>query len=199
MNHRFAVWRETEHGGWQPVAPCDAVRLSAAGISALDQQACGPSVVITPLSHPVAGAIGALLVGGGCGCHVALNGMILTAGVHALHHADHIEIDLRSFWISHEASVEEILYNPASHGDDVYCLLTKARFLPGHAIVICPGVSGNSCGAIFKAAAWQMAMQSGIRCPRCGFQSGQRAWAPPEASRNYGESVDELLTLIYRS
>ena len=179
MNDRVAIWQAAKQGGLAACSTGNAARLSAAGCSELDQHACGPSVVITPLSHPNAGAIGALLVGGG-GCHVALNGIILTTGLHALRHADHIEIDQRSFWVSRETSVEEVPYDPVTHGDDVYCLLTKARFPPGHAIVICPGVSGDSCGAIFTAAAWQMAMQSGMRCPRCGFRSGQRAGHHPK-------------------
>ncbi len=63
---RVSIWLNNDEGSWQPVALQGSARLSDAGICELDQKLRGLSVVITQLSHPVVGSIGALLVGGGC-------------------------------------------------------------------------------------------------------------------------------------
>jgi len=111
---------------------------------------------------------------------VSRNGIPLSAGMHTLSHADRLETAAQTYWISGQSAPEQTHYDPALHGADVFCFLTKARLEPGQAITICPGVPGRSCSAIYKSDAWAKAMRPGspIKCARCGFHPDLQTWQP---------------------
>lgn len=131
------------------------------------------------------GAIAALLVGESCG-GVTRNGVPLPAGAHLLAHADRLDFEGHTWWVAAACEVREVPFDPLVHGEDVYCYITKARLRPGDPVVVCPGCPGAGCGAIYRQAAWDMAVSSNarFRCPRCGFEPAAGEWRPevPEAS-----------------
>lgn len=142
------------------------------------------------------GAIAALLVGDLQGRRVIRNGVPLTAGVHLLTHADRLEYAGRTWWVAAACEVRETAFDPLVHGEDVYCYITKARLRAGDAIVVCPGRPGGPCDAIYRKAAWDMALGANarFRCPRCKFEPAAGDWRPelPEA-----HSLPRLLELAH--
>jgi hypothetical protein len=172
------------------------MELGVAGLASGGAEPHVPTgVVIQPL-HPVAGVIGALVVAVSSSRRVSLNGIPLAAGIHLLRHADRVDVDQQTYWISTQATIEEATYDPALHGEEVFCFMTKARLAAGQPIKICPGVPGTDCGVIYKAAAWDMAMQSStpLKCPSCGYRPGQAEWHPPVPKIR--KSIDGILQLI---
>jgi hypothetical protein len=124
---------------------------------------------------------------------VSCNGVPLEPGLHPMRHGDRLDISGQTYWVASQATVDRVAYDPAAHGEDVFCFMTKARIKPGDAIAICPGTGGRRCGVIYTARAWDMAMtpDSTISCPSCGYHAGQDVWSPqPRAER---KSFDELL------
>jgi hypothetical protein len=154
--------------------PADDSPASAAGWSR-------HSVLAVPI-EPVDGGLGVLLVPDG-GAPVAINGVAVPPGLHLLRHADRLDVAGRLHWVSQRCEVEHVEYDPAVHGDNVYCYLTKARLRPGQAIRICPGLAGSPCGALYTAEAWEMAMQSQppMPCASCGYHRTKAEWSPPPA------------------
>ena len=200
MNHsktsNLSVWKSSPAESWQPRVATGVMELGVAGLVSVGHEPHRPTeVVIQPL-YPVAGVIGAMVVAESSSRRVSLNGVPLAAGIHLLRHADRVDIDQQTFWISTQATVEETTYDPAVHGEEVFCFLTKARLTEGQPIKICPGVPGNDCGVIYKAAAWDMAMQSStpLKCPNCGYRSGHAEWHPPELRTR--KTIDGILQLI---
>jgi hypothetical protein len=132
------------------------------------------------------GAIAALLVGESSGGGIARNGVPLPAGAHLLVHADRLDFGEHTWWVAAACEVSEVPLDPLVHGEDVYCYITKARLRAGDPVVVCPGRPGGGCGAIYRKAAWDMALAANarFRCPRCGFEPAAGEWRPelPEAS-----------------
>jgi hypothetical protein len=128
----------------------------------------------------------------------SINGIRISAGMHLLRHADRIEVTGLTYWISGELEVEATTYDPATHGEDVDCFLTKAPLSPGQLIKLCPGIPGVPCKLIYKAEAWDLAMRpgNGISCPNCGFTPDSAGWQPPplQPKRNF----DALRSLLPR-
>ena len=134
-----------------------------------------------------ASAIAAVLVPRQCEPAVRLNGGRLSAGAHLLAHADRLEFAGRQVWIARDDQVAEVLYQPAVHGDNLFCARTKMRLKPDiDHIVVCPGVG---CGLIYKAEAWRL----GIPCHGCRFDPRAAGWRPPYHDRG---SYDALLKLV---
>jgi hypothetical protein len=138
----------------------------------------GPRLIPT---RPGSGALAALLVPDGSA--VARNGVPLPAGAHALFHADALRIQGEKLWVASAIEVAVTQYEPATHGENVFCFFTKGRLKPGEAIVVCPGRPGAECSVIYKQAAWEMAMKADVKfqCPRCGFDPSAGDWQPAVA------------------
>ena len=145
----------------------------------LSDIATGDAPLIAPLS---AGreAIAAVLVPLSCADCLTINKLSLTAGLFALRDRDHLQFHNHSFWVSATCMTEETEYDPARHGPDVFCFMTKARLREGEEITICPGQPGVACGTIYKRAAWNAFVEQpgGFRCPNCSFDPHAPAWQP---------------------
>jgi hypothetical protein len=124
------------------------------------------------------GALAALLVP--AGTSVVRNGVPLLPGAHALLHADALTVEGRRYWVAAAIEVAVTQYEPATHGENVFCFFTKARLKAGEAIVVCPGRPGTECSVIYKQAAWEMAIKADVKfqCPRCGFDPTAGDWEP---------------------
>ncbi len=143
----------------------------------------------TPRLVPLAGeggALAAILVPPEAEGAVLCDGGALCPGLHLIRHADQLEVDGQTFWVAASVSADVTTYDPAIHGDDVYCFVTKVRLHPGDEIVSCPGRPGVPCGIIYRRAAWEMALESDprFRCPGCRFDPSEGVWKPsvPEIS-----------------
>lgn len=148
-------------------------------------------------SDAVRGTLGGLLVPQELARKVTRNGVPLAPGVHALRHADRLEYEGRAWWVAVGREVSAVPYDAVTHGEDVYCFITKARLQEGELIVVCPGPAGADCGAIYREAAWEMVQQSNarFRCPRCGFDPAAGDWQPTLPRRS---NVAQLLELARR-
>jgi hypothetical protein len=178
------LWHERE-SHWQRVEVSSAVTLRSETPDVMDA-ASQPDVLLADaaLAAPIAasdGAIGVLLVRDETAESVSVNGIPVPSGLHLLRHADRLDVADRVYWVSAAPRVEEAAYDPAVHGPDVFCYLTKARLHPAQRIKICPGLPGQACGAIYKAEAWEMAMQSEppMPCASCGYHTRRAEWQPP--------------------
>ncbi|MCO6456001.1 MAG: hypothetical protein J5I93_11945 [Pirellulaceae bacterium] len=203
---RITVWQRGSDGA-VPHAVTGTVQLGrggglrAAGELLGSSELAGPAVVLSPIT-PLQGAVAALLIPDAPAtaaweaCGPLLNGTRPTAGLQLLRHADRLEWGGETYWVSAHAEVEETDFDPAVHGDDKDCFLTKAPLAAGMRIKICPGVPGVLCGVIYKAEAWDLAMQPGnaIRCPNCGYGPDDATWQPPpsQARRN----LDAIFRLL---
>jgi hypothetical protein len=123
----------------------------------------------------------------------SLNGAPLHPGIHGIRHADRLEIGDQSVWVASCSMVEVTQYDPAIHGEAVFCFLTKARLTTGQPIVLCPGAAGTTCGVIYKQSAWELAMKSPtrLRCANCGFRPDESDWQPPELKHR--SRIDDVL------
>lgn len=134
-----------------------------------------------PLVSPLtADALAVLLVPPAAEYRVAVNRLSLPAGLRALQERDRLDFERNSFWFSVEASPQQSQYDPASHGPDVFCFMTKARLRDGEPITICPGCPQATCGMIYKTSAWQalVGQKGGFRCPNCSFDPHAPPWKP---------------------
>lgn len=178
----LTIWHENEDGTRERSAFRTTVALPADEHSPIDgfDIETDAGVVVTPI-RPADDAIAVALVKPAAGRVVARNGIPLSGGLHPLRHADRLDVGDRTYWLSGQKSVEETNYDPDVHGEDVYCMLTKARLAPGQRIKICPGRDGTECAVIYKAEAWDMFMESGTptKCPNCGYRAGEAEWEPP--------------------
>ena len=167
------------------------IRIAASGTTPaviLAAPADADKVVLMPI-EPRGDACAVALVPDACESVALLNGALVRCGFHVLHHADRLAVDGREIWVSIAAAPDEALYDPAVHGDPVYCLRTKARLAPGDRMIVCGGTARVECGMRYAAAAWG----AGIPCHACGASPEGDAWAPPEP-RSSG-SLEQLLRL----
>jgi hypothetical protein len=123
-----------------------------------------------------AGHVGVLVVG--LVAEVARNGIGCAAGVHPLRHGDRIVVGAQTIHVAADLTVASQPYDPAQHGDEQFCARSKARLVPGEAVVVCPGTPLARCGTLFQAAAWAL----GLRCHLCGFDPKAKPWQPPRAA-----------------
>ena len=123
---------------------------------------------------------------------VQLNGRLVEPGMHLLQHGEWMAVHEQRIWVSAARCAEETAYDPAVHGEEVYCFRTRARLQPGDEIAVCPGTAQHPCGMLYKLSAWQV----GLACPHCGFDPTQPAWQPPATNSNVKAKLDELLQLV---
>lgn len=191
------IWLRQDSAGLQSQQVTSPVWLGSAGlVQAGYLEAPSNSVLLQPANH--VGAVGLLMFS--CdSTHVLLNGLPIAVGAHAVRHGDRIDVGDQTFWVSVDSHAEEVGYDPAIHGDDVFCFLTKARIVAGQMIKICPGTPGTSCGVIYKSDAWDMAFRSDtpMKCPNCGNSSERGRWQPPEQKTK--RSLDGIFQLINNS
>jgi hypothetical protein len=138
-----------------------------------------PAPRLLPLSLAGHG-VAALVVPPDLPCGVTRNGVPLQPGAHVLHHADRLDHAGRVYWVAAVLVVSAVPYDPAVHGEDQHCFITKSRLRAEELIVVCPGRPGVSCGAIYRQPAWDMALETNarFRCPRCGFEPAAGEWRP---------------------
>jgi hypothetical protein len=193
---QLVLWSADDGDRWQSLTVPDVIALSGAGVVPQAADSFDAAETVIHALRTSVGAVGVLLHSGRRTPPVCLNGVPLPAGLHVLRHADRVDVSPRSFWISTVTQVEETTYEPAVHGDDVYCFLTKARLSAGQTIKVCPGPPGTECGVVYTAAAWNLAMgaESSLKCPNCGYRPDQAKWHPP-GPRNR-KSLDDILHLI---
>jgi hypothetical protein len=165
------------------------------GAMRLQSERGAASVLVAPIP-PLGDHVAVVLVAPNALSDVSCNGRPLSAGLWALRHADRLDVDGRSIWIAVETSVDETHYDPALHGADVYCLLTKKRLAVNDAIAICPGTPGKSCGAVYSLAAWRLAQKSTrpFKCPGCGYSPAKAVWQPETPQPN--KTLEKLLEII---
>lgn len=131
--------------------------------------------------------LAALLVPEGLSERVVRNGVPLPPGAHLLQHTDRVDYGGRAWWVAAASEARQVPYSAAAHGPDVYCFVTKVRLQEGETVVVCPGRPGTDCAAMYRKAAWEMALAANarFRCPRCGFEPAAGQWRPelPRVSR----------------
>jgi hypothetical protein len=131
--------------------------------------------------------VAAAIVPVGLAAYVTLNHQPLGPGITVLAHQDRLAVDESVCCISAEGSDAPVAYDPAVHGDNLFCARTKARLAPGEPVVACPGVG---CGLLYKAEAWCI----GLPCAACQFDPQKGGWRPTTA-RAKGTTLNELLQL----
>src|SRR2546427_9752921 len=178
-------WSAGSRGRFFPVALGEGLGLSPSGeITPLDSGVAAKDLPLLILPAPdESGTCAVALVSEICDQPISRNGVSLSAGIHLLASKDRMNLGERTFWVSAFASPEETVYDPAVHGEDVFCFRTKARLTRGAAIVICP------CKMIYKASAWA----TGVACHNCHFDPSQPAWEPPAPRER--NSLDAFLAL----
>jgi len=110
---------------------------------------------------------------------VERNGCRSPSGASALHHGDRLTVAGREWFVSSDVEPVAFAYDPAIHGEDQFCLRTKARLVVGEPVVACPGTGRAACGLLYTAAAWRL----GLRCHACGRDPKARRWRPPVPPR----------------
>lgn len=185
---RITLW-QTVGNDWNPMTITGPARFNREGREAVAGE---PVALITPISPLGANCAVVLVPDELTGiCH---SGVSLATGLHLLQHGDHLDFTGGTrIWISVDSRVDETLFDPAVHGEDVFCFRTKARISPGEKIVICPGIPGAACGMIYRADAWQ---QVGLACHNCTFDPSKPLWKPP--TTHDGSSLDDLYELVAR-
>ena len=155
-----------------------------------------PLPQLIPVAAP-GGIIGALLVPKHLARSVTRNGVPVGVGAHVVRHTDRLEYEGRIWWVAVRSEACAVAYEAGVHGEDVYCLITKARLQEGEMIVACPGPAGAECGAIYRQAAWEMVQQSNpqFRCPRCRFDPAAADWRPTLPPKS---NLSQLLELAQR-
>lgn len=152
----------------------------------------------SPLLIPASGTLGvlaALIVPDGRAGTVAVNGVPLAGGMSIVQHTDRIEWSGRTVWVVAAARIEVVAYDPAVHGKDIRCFITKASLKSGEPSVRCPGHDGR-CGLMYRQAAWDMALETDqkFRCPQCGFDPNSGEWKPESPQQT--EGLDDLMRLV---
>lgn len=152
------------------------------------------SLLVAPI-RGVSQAAAAALVPTWLARAVSCNGIPMPAGMFVLRHADRIDFENRTFWVSVAAQAAHAEYVPDQHGQDVFCFITKARLKQDEPITICPGRPEQSCGMIYKRAAWEMALEaSTFKCPNCQFDPHQTTWRPPQEKP--ATTLDDLFRML---
>ena len=170
------------------------VRLHPDAAPSLGWSCADATAVTLQTVVPLDDVVAVAYVGEAMNSPVALNGIPLDAGgMYTLRQADRIDVGTSSYWLSGDLSPLRVAYDPAQHGSDARCCMTKARLEQGQDIVICPGCAGVPCNVVYKAAAWDAVLQSNraIKCHSCGYQPGQPQWRPP-SPRQKRKPLNEL-------
>jgi hypothetical protein len=156
-------------------------------MSEASENTCGKLAAPQLFAFGSGNGLAALLVPEGLSERVVRNGVPLPPGAHLLQHTDRIDYAGQALWVAAASEAREVPYAAAAHGSDVYCFVTKVRLQEGETIVVCPGRPGTECAAMYRKAAWEMALAANarFRCPRCGFEPEAGQWRPelPRASR----------------
>lgn len=184
----------------QPVAINNTIQVRADGSLTADGSCAPDSAVIIQIIVPRDGVVAVAFVTQTTTQRlVAVNNVVVAQGLHPLRHTDQLDIAQQRLWISAEFAPLRTPYDPASHGADVRCCLTKTKLRAGQDIVICPGVPGTRCGVVYKAQAWDAVIQQNpqMKCPNCGYRPHESAWQPPP-TKPRKEVLDGLLQLAAR-
>lgn len=194
MPSTIFLWYRNNRGD---VVPIPASKTLWFGVSKpiLGEKAAVGAVAICPIESR-AGYIGVAAVPDELAGQVTLCGNPLWAGMHALRHADRLVVNGQSVWIAANFAFEAVAYDPAVHGEDLRCFISKARLSPGQEIVCCPGTPGHPCGQIYAKTSWGRAMQSQaqMRCANCGFHPDAADWRPPDLQSS--RTIDDILKNI---
>jgi hypothetical protein len=137
--------------------------------------------------------IGAAIVPVELHASVAINGSPVGSGLHGLRHTDRVEVNGHSVWVAASLTVETTAYDPAVHGERMYCFISKMPLAAGQQVVVCPGAPGKPCNAIYAKDAWKRAMQTqtNLRCANCKFHPEDAEWTPTEPQSR--KRIHELL------
>ncbi len=183
LPNRIALWIAVGTAELECLEIRDPVVLRDGAACPLNGTDSVDGEVTLQVVQPLDGIVAVAYVGTSNRRPVALNGVPLGCGMHAIHSTDRLDVGADAYWLSEDLTPQRTCYDPLQHGDDVRCCMTKARLHPGQDIVVCPGRLGVPCQVIYKAAAWDALIQSdrGMKCPSCGYEPQQAAWSPPEA------------------
>jgi hypothetical protein len=193
----LALWRREGDAGRRIAAPRWMALMAAQPPAEINGGAIDPyALVIGPIRSANA-AIGIAVVSEVLSGVVLHNGAPLPAGVHALAHGDQINLNGSTYWLAAERAAIREEYDPAVHGDDAFCHLTKARLHAGMSIVVCGGTPQKQCGVIYKAEAWDMAESADppIPCSNCGYVATRDQWQPtiPLTPKSLQQRLEHLL------
>ncbi len=135
----------------------------------------GSAPWLAPVRTP-GGTVAILSVPDGLGPHdLYLNGARQHAGAHLVEHGDRIDLGETSYWFASSAEPQRDWYKPERDGDHRFCGRTKARLVPGEAVVACPGKPQQSCSELFREVAWS----DELPCHSCGFRANAPEFEPP--------------------
>jgi hypothetical protein len=140
--------------------------------------------------------IGVAIVPMELGVRVAINGTVFGSGLHGLKHADRVDVNGHRIWIAASLQIETTAYDPAIHGEHVYCYISKLPIVAGQEIVRCPGVPGTPCNVIYAKESWERAMQtnSQLSCANCKFRPDLAEWRPNEKQAK--RRIDDILESV---
>ena len=185
---KIALWHAAGQGPPARHEVAGPTWLSEAGLRAASQHAPGDldhRLLLLPASAGRRDCC-VVLVPDALARTVSRNHDPLPAGLHRLRHADRLDLAGQTVWVAESRAAEVIEYDPAVHGEDVFCARTKARLVPGARVVRCP-----DCGLLYTERAWALS----IPCHICGHDSKQSEWQPPHTVAQSG-GVRELLALV---
>lgn len=129
---------------------------------------------ITPArTNGIAGAVA--FVPDGLESPITRNGVRLSSGVHVLRHGDRLQLGEATVWFAVDGTPTERPYEPASDGADRFCARTKVRLRDGEPVTACPGTPTQSCGELYRSAAWN----GELACHGCGFDARSPGFTPP--------------------
>ncbi len=182
---KLVIWRRTIDEQDERSACAEPVLLGPHAVPPRPARAgrLDDGVIVAP-SRAASGAIGAILVPVNLSGRVLRNRVPLRAGLHAARHGDELHIGEQLYWLASDLAPEEATYDPALHGEDLFCHLTKARLRAGDPIVLCPGTQHAPCGLIQSARAWHAAAAAGLACSACGFRADAEEWRPPRRAED---------------
>lgn len=155
-------------------------------------------VLVVPLRHCRTAA--AMVVPDEDDARVHRNRVAVPAGVVVLEHGDRVTFEGRDHWIAVTRRASDVPYEPAVHGEGLFCALSRARVAQGEPIVCCPGPAGGSCDLRVRAEVWRKVIASGrYRCPGCGYDPAAESFRPPRPRRERRRRIDAAIHRILGS
>lgn len=177
---QIRLWCRDHDGNFMPTEVAHSVWFSESS-PAPSAQPRDNAIGIRPI-RPRGAFIGVAIVPVELQERIAINGTPVGSGLIGLRHADRLDLNGHSVWIAANLSVETTTYDPAVHGEGIFCFISKLPLVTGQAIALCPGLPGKPCNVVCAQESWERAMQvqTQLRCAGCGFRPDDTEWRPTE-------------------